>query len=406
MPFRVALSGLNAASADLNVTANNIANVNTTGFKRSRAEFADVFQLSAFGLPSTAIGAGVRLARVAQQFEQGSVEFTTHSLDLALSGEGFFTLSDNGALVYTRAGAFGTDRDGYVVNAAGQRLQVFPPVGDGAAFDTARLTDLRLSTADNPPLATSTITTHLNLPANASPPVTTPFDASDPTSYNHTTSVTVYDSLGAAHTVSLYYVRTATPNQWEMYARIDGNTVGGPNTLVLSDTGSLITPATGQFTLPPYSPGNGAADLNLTIDSAAVTQFGDSFGISSLTQNGYASGRLTAIEITQEGIVQARYTNGQATPLGQIALANFPNPQGLQQLGDTTWGESFAAGAVIRGTAGATNFGLIQSGALESSNVDLTEQLVNMITAQRNFQANAQMISTADQITQTIINIR
>lgn len=406
MPFRVALSGLNAASADLNVTANNIANVNTTGFKSSRAEFADLFPISSFGLASTATGAGVRLARVAQQFEQGSVNFTTNSLDLALSGEGFFTLSDNGAMVYSRAGAFGTDRNGYVVNASGQRLQVFPPVNGGSTFDTARLSDLQLSTSDNPPLATTTIDTNLNLPANATVPATTPFDAADPTSYNHTTSVTIYDSLGAAHTANFYYVRTATANEWQMYAQIDGAAVGAATTLTFSDTGTLTSPATGQIALPAYSPGNGAADLSLTIDASAATQFGESFGIASLNQNGYTTGRLTAIEITQEGVVQARYTNGQATPLGQLALGNFPNPQGLQQLGDTAWGASFAAGQVIRGTAGSTNFGLVQSGALEASNVDLTEQLVNMITAQRNFQANAQMISTADQITQTIINIR
>ncbi len=406
MPFRVALSGLNAASADLNVTANNIANANTTGFKGSRAEFADLFPVSSFGLASTATGAGVRLARVAQQFEQGSVNFTTNSLDLALSGEGFFTLSDNGAMVYSRAGAFGTDRNGYVVNASGQRLQVFPPVSGGTTFDTARLADLQLSTADNPPLASTTLSTELNLPADAQPPATAVFDAADPTSYNHTTSVTIYDSLGAAHTANLYYSRTATANQWEMRVQVDGTDVGAAATLAFSDTGALITPANGQVALPAYDPGNGAASLTLTVNAASATQYGSSFGISSLRQNGYTTGRLTAVEITQGGVVQARYTNGQATPLGQLALANFANPQGLQQLGDTVWGESFAAGQVIRGTAGSTNFGMVQSGALEASNVDLTEQLVNMITAQRNFQANAQMISTADQVTQTIINIR
>ncbi|MDD3764930.1 MAG: flagellar hook protein FlgE [Nevskiales bacterium] len=406
MPFRVALSGLNAASADLNVTANNIANVNTTGFKGSRAEFADLFPISAFGVSSTATGAGVRLSRVAQQFTQGAVNFTQNSLDLAISGEGFFTLSDGGATVYSRAGAFGTDRDGYVVNASGQRLQVYPPVSGGSAFDTARLSDLQLSTADNPPAATTQVNTAINLPANASPPANGTFDATDPTSYNHTTSVTVYDSLGAAHTASLYYIKTANPNEWDMRVQVDGTDVGGANTLTYSDSGVLLTPASGDLTLPAYTPTTGAADINLTLSLGDSTQFGDNFGVSSLTQDGYTTGRLTGVEITQEGVVQARYTNGQATPLGQLAMATFPNPQGLQQLGDTSWGESYAAGQVIRGTAGSTNFGLIQSGALEASNVDLTEQLVNMITAQRNFQANSQMISTADQITQTVINIR
>jgi flagellar hook protein FlgE len=406
MPFRVALSGLNAASAELSVTANNIANSNTTGFKQSRAEFADMFPVSSYGVASNAAGAGARLARVSQQFEQGAVNFTNNSLDLAISGEGFFTLSDNGAMVYSRAGAFGTDRNGFVVNASGQRLQVFPAIAGGDGFDTARLADLQLSTSDNPPRASTRVTAGVNLPASAEPPATAAFDATDPTSYNFTRSVTVYDSLGAAHTANLFFVRGANPNEWNVHAQIDGNDVGGASAVTFSDSGTLLTPANGEITLPGYTPGTGAADLNLTLDLARSTQFGDNFSLAELSQDGYATGRLTGIEITQEGIVQARYTNGQATPLGQIALANFPNPQGLQQLGSGTWGESFAAGQVMRGGGGESEFGLIQAGALEASNVDLTEQLVNMITAQRNFQANAQMISTADQITQTVINIR
>jgi flagellar hook protein FlgE len=406
MPFRVALSGLNAASAELNVTANNIANSNTTGFKQSRAEFADLFPVSSYGVASNAIGAGSRLARVAQQFEQGAINFTNNSLDLALSGEGFFTLSDNGTTVYSRAGAFGTDRNGFVVNAAAQRLQVFPAIAGSDGFDTARLSDLQLSTGDNPPRASTRVTAGVNLPASAEPPANATFDATDPTSYNFTRSVTVYDSLGAAQTANLFFVRGANPNEWNVHAQINGDDVGGANALTFSDSGVLLTPANGEIVLPGYTPGNGAADLNLTLDLAQATQFGDSFSLAELSQDGYATGRLTGIEITQEGIVQARYTNGQATPLGQIALANFPNPQGLQQLGSGTWGESFAAGQVLRGAGGDAGFGLIQAGALEASNVDLTEQLVNMITAQRNFQANAQMISTADQITQTVINIR
>ncbi|MEQ1439353.1 flagellar hook protein FlgE [Fontimonas sp. SYSU GA230001] len=408
MSFRISLSGLNAANSDLSVTANNIANVNTTGFKQSRAEFGDLYPISYFGVASNAIGAGVRLQRVAQQFVQGSINFTNNSLDLAITGNGFFTLSDNGTIVYTRAGAFGTDRQGYVVNATGQRLQVFPPVNNGASFDTARLTDLQISTADNPPQATSTIQTVLNLPANATPPTTAPFNSADPTSYNHTTSLTVFDSLGAAHTASLYYVKTANPNEWTLHAEIDGTAVTpvAGETITFTNTGTLATPPSGQIALSAFTPTNGAANITINLDLLQTTQYGASFGVASLIQDGYTTGRLTGLEITAEGVVQARYTNGQATPLGQIALSTFPNPQGLQQLGDTAWGDSFAAGQVIRGAAGSTNFGQIQSGALEGSNVDLTEQLVNMITAQRNFQANAQMISTADQVTQTIINIR
>ncbi|HEY1141348.1 MAG TPA: flagellar hook-basal body complex protein, partial [Lysobacter sp.] len=191
MGFRISLSGMNAASADLNVTSHNIANANTTGFKQSRAEFADVFPVSASGLSRNAIGAGVRLEKVAQQFAQGNVDFTGRSLDLALSGQGFFTLSANGSMVYSRAGNFGTDRDGYVVNPAGQRLQVFAPNAGGNGFDTGRMSDLRLATGDSPPQATATVEVGTNLPGDASPPLLSPFDDNDPSTYNHTTSVTV-----------------------------------------------------------------------------------------------------------------------------------------------------------------------------------------------------------------------
>ena len=406
MPFRVALSGLNAASADLNATANNIANVNTTGFKSSRAEFADVYAASALGAGSDAIGSGVRLANVAQQFGQGSIEFTDSALDLALNGEGFFMLSDNGSLAYSRAGAFGADRNGYVVNQNGERLQIYPPLTGGGGFNTGALADLQLSSGDSPPVATTTIVTGLNLPANAPVPSTAVFNPADPSSYNHTTSLTSYDSLGTPLVTSLYFVKTATANQWNMYTYVNGSAVSGPDTIQYSSGGALTSPAGGTIALPSFNPGTGAANLALTMDLSKSTQFGSSFGVTSLSQDGFTTGRLTGIEVTADGVVQARYTNGLSLPLGLIALASFANPQGLQKLGDTQWGETFASGAGLRGQAGAANFGQLQSGALESSNVDLTEQLVNMITAQRNFQANAQMIQTADAITQTIINIR
>ncbi|HKY93580.1 MAG TPA: flagellar hook protein FlgE [Nevskiaceae bacterium] len=406
MSFQIALSGLNAASADLSVTANNIANANTTGFKQSRAEFADFFPVTAYGQSENAIGGGAFLSRVAQQFSQGNVNFTSNPLDLAISGEGFFTLSDGGTPAYSRSGAFGTDRNGFVVNSSNQRLQVFPPVTGGTGFDLATLADLQLSTADNPPSATGRITANFNLPADTAAPATTPFDATDPTSYNHTTSVTVYDSLGASHAANLYFVKGATAGAWDLHVQIDGDDVGGAQALQFSDTGTLTTPAGGTLTLPAYATSNGSQAITATLDLSSATQFGSSFNVSALRQDGYSTGRLSGIEVGDGGVVQARYTNGQATPLGQLALASFPNQQGLQQLGSTTWGETFNSGQVIRGAAGSGNFGEVQSGALEASNVDLTAQLVNMITAQRNFQANAQMISTSDQVTQTVINIR
>lgn len=406
MSFKIALSGLTAASAELSVTANNIANANTTGFKQSRAEFADFFPQSSYGLSQNAIGAGVRLERVAQQFTQGNVNFTDNALDLAISGEGFFTVSDGGATLYTRAGEFGTNRDGYVVNASGHRLQVFPPNAGGAGFDTSRTTDLRLSGADNPPAASGSVEGAFNLPANAVVPTVGTFDPDDAESYNQSTALTLFDSLGATHAASLYFIKTANPNEWSMQVQIDGTPVGPATTLQYSDTGTLVSPAGGQIALPAYTPANGSAPISLNLDIGASTQYGEGFAVSRLSQDGFATGRLAGIDVGEGGVVQARYTNGQSAQIGQVAMANFPNPQGLQQVGATAWAQSFNSGSPVIGAAGTGNFGDVQSGALEASNVDLTAQLVNMIEAQRNFQANAQMISTSDQITQTVLNIR
>lgn len=405
MPFRLALSGLNAASTDLTVTANNIANVATAGFKGSRAEFADLFATSQQGVSATAIGNGVRVSNVSQQFSQGNIDFTDNSLDLAMSGQGFFVLNDNGALSYTRAGAFQVNNEGYVVNAKQQRLQVYPPLANGG-FNTGGLSDLNLSTGVSAPAATSRVNVLLNLPASATQPPTPTFSPTDTTSFNHATSLTIYDSLGAAHTASMYFVKGAADNAWESYLYVDGAPAGGPEALEYTDTGILTTPTGGQITWPTYNPTTGAAPIDMTFDFRETSQYGENFTVNSVTQNGYTTGRLIGIDIDSSGIVQARFTNGRSNPLGQIAVANFANPQGLQQLGDTAWAETFASGQAIRGVAGNSGYGLVQAGALEASNVDITEQLVNMITAQRNFQANAQMISTADSITQTIINIR
>lgn len=404
MPFRLALSGLNAAQADLSVTANNIANTATAGFKESRAEFAELFSVSPQGVSSAAIGNGVRVSNVAQQFTQGNIDFTDSSLDLALSGQGFFILSDGGALAYTRAGAFQVDREGYVVNSQNQRLQAYPPVGNGT-FNTGSLSDIQLVTSESAPAATTRAEVVLNLPSNAEAP-TIPFDPSNLNSYNHATSLTTYDSLGAAHTATLYFIKTPNDNEWTAQLFVDGQNTGLTQTLQYSPSGQLVDPQPALVAFPPHTPATGAEPMNMTFDFSRTTQYGDNFNVNAIIQDGYTTGRLIGIDIDSTGVVQARFTNGRSLPLGQVAIANFPNPQGLQQLGDTSWAETFSSGQALRGQAGNSGFGLIQSGALEASNVDITEQLVNMITAQRNFQANAQMISTADAITQTIINIR
>jgi flagellar hook protein FlgE len=405
MPFQIALSGVNTASTDLDITANNIANVNTTGFKRSRGNFAELFATGLQQVSAGASGLGARVVSVQQDFSQGSIDFTSSNLDLAIVGDGFFTLSaGDGALSYSRAGAFQADREGFIVNPQGRRLQVYPAAGSG--FNTGGLSDLQLSTADNAPGASSLVDATLNLPADAAQPPVAPLDPADPDSFNHSTSVTVFDSLGAEHTASYYFVKTANPNEWEVSLYLDGNAVGGAQTLQFDPNGALTAPATGEIAFPPAPLTNGANDIELTTDFSDVTQFGDQFAVSNLTQDGFANGRLTGIEISDEGVVFARFTNGQSEALGKVALANFANPQGLENVGDTEFAQTFESGEAQLGEAGTSNFGVIQSGALESSNVDLTAELVNMITAQRNFQANAQMISTADQVAQTVINIR
>jgi flagellar hook protein FlgE len=405
MPFRLALSGLNAASADLGVTANNIANSSTAGFKESRAEFSELFAVSPQGVATLASGNGVRVSDIAQQFSQGNIDFTDNNLDLAISGTGFFTVSDNGSFAYTRAGAFRTDANGYVVNAQAQRLQIFPPV-TGGGFNTGSMADLRLVTSESAPNATANVELLANLPADATPPANPTFDPADPTSFTRATSWTVYDSLGAAHTATVYFVKEAAAGEWSSRFYVDGTDVGGPQPMTFDNLGTLTTPANGLIPLPAYTPATGAADMSITVSMAGATQYGSTFSVGNITQDGYTTGRLIGIDIDKSGVVQARFTNGRSLTLGQVALSNFANPNGLQQLADTTWAETFASGQALRGQAGNSGFGLVQSGALESSNVDITTQLVNMITAQRNFQANAKMISTSDAITQTIINIR
>jgi flagellar hook protein FlgE len=212
--------------------------------------------------------------------------------------------------------------------------------------------------------------------------------------------------LGAAHTATLYFIKGATANAWTTQLYVDGNAVGTQQALTYSNTGALTAPAAGLVTFPAYTPATGAAAMNMTFDFSKTTQYGDNFGVTAVTQNGFTTGKLTGISIDQSGVVQARFTNGRSVNLGQVAMANFANSQGLGQLGNATWAQTNASGQAVQGVAGNSGFGNIQSGSVEESNVDTTAALVNMIKAQRNFQANAQMLQTDNQITQTIIGIR
>jgi flagellar hook protein FlgE len=666
MTFNTAISGLRAASDILQVTGNNIANASTSGFKASRAEFSDVYATSVLGTGGNSIGSGVRLSDVSQQFTQGNTSFTSNSLDMAVNGNGFFILSDSGAMSYGRNGAFHLDNEGFLVDSSGREIQGFlasdsgeisgnlstlqivtdnlsprqttnvnsmlnlnaelvPPTvrgtttvatgtaintpvlgsafagGNGYPVETFTFTDVNgvntvlstnandsasdvaslFSTIDGVTVASSNAVTvdmgtaaqvaantmqvnlngvsfpvgstpqqiaiainnetnnllqgitanftgavpgtGLTISANsgvdlsftvngggtandvftmtgdggslalgagagiqgviggkvdltlaegitmtsgdlinstaspnagtifADPVVQTPFvanqfDPSNPDTYNDATSLNVFDSLGNSHVMSTYFVKESTINTWSMYVQIDDRDVGDPNpalpspqnvlptraqfSLVFNTDGSLNKTASDDVFISNWTPlnqdgvyngsqrgltvANGGAlpipeppnSSNFVIDLNGTTQFGSPFSVNAVSQNGFTTGRLSGLDVNSEGIIFARYTNGQAQVLGQVALANFNNTQGLQPLGDTLWGETFESGQAIIGTPGSAALGVIQAGALEESNVDLSQELVQLIIAQRNFQANAKTIQTADTVTQTIINLR
>lgn len=655
MTFNTAVSGLKAADIDLSVIGNNIANGSTTAFKNSRAIFADVYATSNLG--SDEVGSGVSLLQVAQQFNQGNIAFTNSPLDMAVNGSGFFVLDNDGAAEYTRAGVFGLDQSGRVVNPEGKALQGFSANETGAI--SGNIGELTISTDNLSPRRSVEVDALLNLDATQSDPretgttvntlgasigvaqagatngypsetltvtltdsstrqltttandsastiasnlnilpevsatasstatlsgigdaggatpltitlnnvtiatstgagsitpqtiavainnltsttlrgitasfdnvagtvtvnsnngddlsfginatadagdtltvtgptgagvalagngvgtqvatvggtvsvtledsaeiastgvallgtnvVATPFlnnsfSPTDQDTYNHSTSVTIFDSLGSPHTLSMYFVKSSAQNQWDMHVLIDGLNVGDPNTalappldqaptqtlynLVFNENGTLDTSASDDVEITFWNPvdadgndngalqgqtvANGATfpitdittNSNFVIDLSGTTQFGSDFSVNDMAQDGYATGRLSGIEITGDGVIFARYSNGQSRPLGQLALANFRNEQGLQAVGSTTWVESFSSGNPVVGLPGTAALGVVQSGALEESNVELSEELVNLIEAQRNFQANAKTIQTADAVTQAIINIR
>jgi len=406
MTFDIALTGINTASADLEVISNNIANGATTGFKRSRAEFADIFATSRLGASSLATGRGARVAEIRQDFAQGDVEFTDNNLDLTIDGQGFFETADNGKRLFTRAGAFGLDRDGFVVNAQGHQLQGYGVDGEGNILPI--IDSLSFDYSDIPPKSTEEVSLAMNLDSLVQVPQ--PFDVDNPSSYNYTTSTTVYDSLGSSQ-VATTYLRKDTENSWSSFLYVDGVEVSQPggDELAFDTNGELVSvngSTDNTYTSTVFSPVSGASPMSMRFDLSAITQFEGPFGVNNITQDGFSSGRLDDFDVDSTGVIFGRFSNGQASIMGQIVLANFPNPSGLQQMGNNAWAESYDSGSPAIGEAGSASLGLIQAGALEASNVDITQELVAMIGAQRSFQANAQVISTGDTLTQTVINIR
>ena len=423
MSFNIGLSGLRAASKDLNVTGNNIANAGTAGFKQSRAEFADVYAASMLGTGKNQQGSGVLLSNVSQQFNQGNINYTQNALDLAINGNGFFQVSNNGALSYTRAGYFGTDNQGFIVDNFGNNLQGYTLDNNGELAG-GKINNLQIKTTSQEPKPTSSVQQSFNLNSTNDVPLSTPFDATDPKSYNSSTSTNIYDTQGNAHVLTQYFVKTGA-NNWDMNVLIDGvnpdtMAVNLPKVsqLVFDSAGKLQTGNTVDLanwqpialtgSNPPVPAANGAVvnPGGLKLDMSNATQFANSFAVNAVSQDGYTTGELAGIEIDDSGKIFARYTNGQSKVQGQVVLADFANVQGLIPVGKTQWVQSLASGEPVRNPGGTGTLGAIQAGALEDSNVELSDQLVNLIVAQRNYQANAKTIETESAITQTIINLR
>lgn len=437
MSFNIGLSGLYAANKQLDVTGNNIANVATTGFKSSRAEFEDVYSATKLGSGSKTVGSGVRLANVAQQFTQGDINNTGNVLDMGINGSGFFVLNDSGSLSYTRSGTFKVDKEGYVTNSDGSaRLQGYGVDANGK-IQNGILTDLRIDTSNLAPKSTSVVSSTINL--NSTAPVidqavvTNKFDPTKTETFTKQFSTPVFDSQGNQHQMDQYMVKTGA-NTWDTYTLIDGRNPDGsdpkvtgpvPSTMVFDTSGKLVsvtTPATPTPIVSPdlkvtgWVPGtvtdgvwkaNGAAANpdGVTISMSNTTQFNADTARSIPAQNGYATGQITNLTIDGSGVMLANFSNYQTKPIGQISLASFTNEQGLQAVGGTSWKETYSSGIPGYDAPETGTLGQIRSNALEESNVNLTSELVDLIKAQSNYQANAKTISTQSTIMQTIIQM-
>ncbi|MFC3095098.1 flagellar hook protein FlgE [Alteromonas sediminis] len=457
MSFNIALSGVSAAQRDLDVTANNIANVNTVGFKESRAEFGDIYAASLLSGGRTKVGDGVLTQEVAQQFSQGSLQITRTSLDMAITGNGFFATTPDLTsrdFSFTRAGQFKLDQDNFVVNSNGDNLMGFPVNDDGTSASVALSTTVpvRIPDSSGSPQRTTEVSPRFNLPAGEEAVDIDLFNPDDPLTYNAATSITVYDSLGDSHVMTYYFMKdNSATNEWVVATYIDdtpintagddgvtagvganvagttaGNTISGFR-LIFDESGDFTgiqngdgtAVATGDITTvalgdPPLTNGSDPTQqitTNFVLDPTGatpdeITQFASGFEVTSLEQDGLPVGRLTSIDIGPDGLVRATFSNGTSDPIVRVALVRFANEQGLTQQSNTTWKESILSGEALAGEATTGTFGEINSSALESANVNLTNELVDLIIAQRNFQANSRALEVNNQLNQTILNIR
>ncbi len=429
MSFYTSLSGLSAAQTDLNVTSNNIANVGTAGFKSSRAEFGDLISSSALQSATSVIGQGTKLKSVSQEFSQGSEQTTSRTLDLMLSGQGFFVTKSVGTgaqVSYTRNGSFTALGSGDVVDSSGNNVQVLPvdPLGNVTATGLGALQSLHIPATNGQPQPTSALDLSITFPSDADLPASRPnytatnpykFDINDPNSYNNATSIQVYDSAGSAIPATIYYVRTsstAAGSTWDAHMFVGdkevfpGATPATPLTLNFDATGALTAPAA-PTAYASVLPTGAVAPLTISVDYGTATKQGAyAFSTVSSHQDGNTTGKFDNLTIDEKGLVTASYSDGSSIALGKVAVANFQNPTGLHQVGNTTWTATGSSGSPNIGEATTDGRGSVASGELEMSNVDLTTELVTLISAQRNFQANAKAIDTDKQMLSSIINMQ
>ena len=421
MSFYTSLSGLTAAQTDLATISHNLANVGTNGFKKSRSEFADVIASSVGTNPNQAVGSGTVVKANRQQFSQGNLVQTQSALDIAISGDGFFAVKpklDGGAVNFTRNGSYLVDANRYVVDGQGAHLQAYPVDGSGAvvASGLSSAVSVRLPATSGTPVATQNVGLSVNLPAGGAIPATATFNRFDPSSYNQSVQTTIYDSVGNAQTLTTYFKRETVPtggspsSTWSAHSFVGDQalTSGGAAAITLTfDASGVLTSPTTATTFDAFTPASSPNPQVVALNfGTATTQLGAPFDVAATSQDGVAVGQLQGVTIDSEGLIKASFSNGETQTLGKVLLANFANPSGLRQLGSSSWSATGLSGDPVLGEPGANGFGNLLSGTIERSNVDTTEELVALISAQRNFQANAKALETDKAIAQTIFNIQ
>ena len=415
MTMQTSLTGLQSAQTDLAVVSNNIANVNATAFKRSRADFSEIIASSSQAVPARTIGSGSLLRSLNRQFSQGAISASANTLDMAISGQGFFAVKpQDGAegLLFTRNGSFRRNSDGTITDAQNRPLQGFAVDANGTAISTQRLQHLTIPAQNGTPRASTALTVATTLPSNAAlfPPEA--FDPTNPATYADSSSVSLYDAAGNAVPATVYYLHIARPSaedpsdQWQARVVVGGTEASQPPIALRFDSNGVLISPSGAHPLAPVTPPSGLAPLTLNFTQSPATRLALNYSLLSISQDGQTPGQLEQVSVDPQGLISASYSNGQKTAIGRVALVNFDNVPQLRAISDSHYVISPQSGVAKIGLADSNGTGTINGSALERSNVDVTEELVSLLTAQRNFQANARAIETDSNMTQSILAIR